>query len=82
MMLTNSVNAETMHDEYSITNTVSNPLPPLSSFLGAGERRAFDREVDILGRRAIGEHQVQELVQRSKELDSRFDKGSVQRSFL
>ena len=30
---------------------------------GAGERRAFDREVDILGRRAIGEHQVQELVQ-------------------
>ena len=47
-----------------------------------GERRAFDREVDVLGRRTVGQQQVQQLVEHAKELDSRFDKGSVQRSFL
>ena len=47
-----------------------------------GERRAFDRDVDVLGRRTVGQQQVQQLVEHAKELDSRFDKGSVQRSFL
>jgi len=46
------------------------------------ERRAFDRELDVVGRRAMGQHQVAQLVEHAKELDSRFDKGSVQRSFL
>ena len=50
--------------------------------LKSGERRAFDRDVDVLGRRTVGQQQVEQLVEHARELDSRFDKGSVQRSFL
>ena len=61
-------------EEAARKKTTSRPVPV--------ERRAFDRELDVVGRRSMGQHQVEQLVQHAKELDSRFDKGSVQRSFL
>jgi hypothetical protein len=37
---------------------------------------------DVLSHKGMGKNQVEALVQHAKELDTRFDKGSVQRSFL
>jgi hypothetical protein len=51
-------------------------------YIVVGGRRAFDRELDVLSRKEMGNKQVSDLVEHAKELDSRFDKGSVQRSFL
>ena len=45
-------------------------------------RRAFDRERDLLSHSKMNEDKVSKLVQNAKELDDRFDKGSIQKSFL
>ncbi len=37
---------------------------------------------DMLSRPNLDKFQVQRMVDNAKELDSRFDKGSVQKSFL
>lgn len=45
-------------------------------------RRAFDREKDMLSHSKMDEQKVAKLVQNAKELDDRFDKACVQKSFL
>jgi hypothetical protein len=45
-------------------------------------RKAFDRERDLLSHSRMDEHKVAKLVQNAKELDDRFDKAAVQKSFL
>ena len=53
--------------------------------VGAGgkqQRRAFDHERDMGSQSKLNEDKVSKLVQNAKELDDRFDKGSVQKSFL
>lgn len=47
-----------------------------------GGRRAFDRETDLLSHGKMDEHKVAKLVQNARELDDRFDKAAVQKSFL
>jgi hypothetical protein len=48
----------------------------------SGGRRAFDYEKDVLSRRQVGSTQAAEMVENAKQLDTRFDRGSVQgRSF-
>lgn len=49
---------------------------------GKQQRRAFDREIDMASHSKMNEEKVSKLVQNAKELDDRFDKGSVQKSFL
>jgi len=49
---------------------------------GKQQRRAFDREIDMASHSKMNEDKVSKLVQNAKELDDRFDKGSVQKSFL
>ena len=49
---------------------------------GKQQRRAFDREIDMASHSKMNEDKVAKLVQNAKELDDRFDKGSVQKSFL
>ena len=46
------------------------------------ERRPFDREKDIVAGKKLNLQEVQHLVQNAKELNSRFDKSEVQRTFL
>ena len=48
----------------------------------AGGRRAFDRETDVLSHGKMDEHKMAKLVQHARELDDRFDKAAVQKSFL
>ena len=45
-------------------------------------RRAFDREKDLLSHSKMDEQKVAKLVQNAKELDERFDKACVQKTFL
>lgn len=47
-----------------------------------GERRAFDRERDLLSHGRMNEDRVATLVKGAKELEDRFDKAAVQKSFL
>lgn len=49
---------------------------------GKGQRRAFDRERDLLSHGRMDESKVAKLVQNARELDDRFDKAAVQKSFL
>eukprot|EP01041_Mallomonas_annulata_P001560 gene1560-3015_t len=49
---------------------------------GGEVRRPFDREKDVLSRRHMDASAAHRLAEQAKELDSRFDKGSVQRNFL
>lgn len=49
---------------------------------GKGQRRAFDRERDLLSHGRMDEGKVAKLVQNARELDDRFDKAAVQKSFL
>ena len=49
---------------------------------GAGQRRGFDRERDLLSHSRMDQHKVAKLVENARELDSRFDKACVQKSFL
>eukprot|EP00607_Mallomonas_marina_P005460 CAMPEP_0182426114 /NCGR_PEP_ID=MMETSP1167-20130531/12592_1 /TAXON_ID=2988 /ORGANISM="Mallomonas Sp, Strain CCMP3275" /LENGTH=337 /DNA_ID=CAMNT_0024607323 /DNA_START=1 /DNA_END=1014 /DNA_ORIENTATION=+ len=44
--------------------------------------RPFDRERDVLSRHAMDANAANRLVEQAKNLDTRFDKGSVQRNFL
>jgi hypothetical protein len=46
------------------------------------ERRAFDREKDVLQHKKLGANEVHKLVENAKELNSRFDKAVTQRSFV
>jgi hypothetical protein len=50
--------------------------------LGNGERKAFDRERDLLSHGRMDSQKVASLVKGAKELDDRFDKAAVQKSFL
>jgi hypothetical protein len=50
--------------------------------LGTGERKAFDRERDLLSHGRMDSQKVASLVKGAKELDDRFDKAAVQKSFL
>ena len=45
-------------------------------------RRAFDREKDLLSSNRMDTDKIQKLVQNAKELDEKFDKAFVQKSFL
>lgn len=47
---------------------------------GEAARRPFDREKDVLTSRKMNDKQVSELMEHAKELGSRFDRGSFQRS--
>ena len=49
---------------------------------GKPARRAFDRERDLLSHSKMDQHKVAKLVENARELDSRFDKACVQKSFL
>lgn len=49
---------------------------------GKHERKAFDREADVLSHKKLNIAEVQKLVSNSKELNSKFDKAIVQRSFI
>mmetsp|Transcript_3884 Transcript_3884/g.6078 ORF Transcript_3884/g.6078 Transcript_3884/m.6078 type:complete len:473 (+) Transcript_3884:50-1468(+) len=46
------------------------------------EMQFFDRERDLLSHRKMDKNQAQKLVDQAKELDSRFNKSIVQKSFL
>ena len=47
-----------------------------------GVRRPFDREKDVLAAKKFGLQDVERLVENSKELSARFNKGVVQKNFL
>eukprot|EP01038_Epipyxis_sp_PR26KG_P012923 gene12923-17321_t len=45
-------------------------------------RKPFDRDRDLLSHRKLDQNKVKEIVENAKQLDSRFDKGMTQKSFL
>lgn len=45
-------------------------------------RRPFDREKDVLSTKKIGVQEIKYLVENAKELNTKFDKAVVQRTFL
>lgn len=49
---------------------------------GKKVRVAFDRERDLLSHNRMDAHKVSQLVEKARELNSRFDKSGIQKSFL
>lgn len=45
-------------------------------------RRPFDREKDVIATKKLNLQEIQHLVENAKELNSKFDKPLVQRTFL
>lgn len=48
----------------------------------SGVRRPFDREKDVVASKKLNAQEIQYLVQNAKELNTKFDKAVVQRTFL